>query len=133
MLDSDWLIAVIFCFTNSGLAMWICRICASYRCICIRFIFSSWYLQNRICRFYPSPRRLRKILVERRTISSQDWYFSQISLTHMIYLFNYTKYYLHRDACNKICENVTIVFSVFTLHRDAYNKICKTLSVVRFM
>jgi hypothetical protein len=39
-LDSDWLTAVIF-FTNSGLAMWICRICASYRCICIRFIFSE--------------------------------------------------------------------------------------------
>ena len=28
------------------------------RCICIRFNFFSWYLQNRICRFYPSPRRL---------------------------------------------------------------------------
>jgi hypothetical protein len=57
MLDSDWLIAVIF-FTNSGLALWICRIVASCRCICIRFNFFSWYLQNCICRFYPSPRRL---------------------------------------------------------------------------
>jgi hypothetical protein len=58
MLDSDWLIAVIFFFTNSGLALWICRIFASCRCICIRLNFFSWYLQNRICRFYPSPRRL---------------------------------------------------------------------------
>jgi hypothetical protein len=57
MLDSDWLIAVI-CFTNSGLVLWICRIFTSCRCICIRFNFFSWYLQNRICRFYPSPRRL---------------------------------------------------------------------------
>jgi hypothetical protein len=60
MLDSDWLIAVIF-FTNSGLALRICRIFASCRCtfcICITFNFFSWYLQNRICRFYPSPRRL---------------------------------------------------------------------------
>ena len=50
MLDSDWLIAVIL-FTNSGLAMWICRIFTSCRCICIRFTFFSWYLQNRICLF----------------------------------------------------------------------------------
>jgi hypothetical protein len=57
MLDSDWLIAVIF-FTNSGLASWICRIFTSCRCICIRFNFFSWYLQNRISHFYPSPRRL---------------------------------------------------------------------------
>jgi hypothetical protein len=57
MLDSDWLIAVI-CFTNSSLALWICRIFTSCRCICIRFNFSSWYLQNRICRFNPSPRCL---------------------------------------------------------------------------
>ena len=57
MLDSDWLIAVIF-FTNSGLALWFCRIFNSCRCICIRFNFFSWYLQSRICRFYPSPRRL---------------------------------------------------------------------------
>ena len=85
MLDSDWLIAVIF-FTNSGLALWICRIFTSCRCICIRFnfffvVFAKSYLQflpftetlvikfvkryqlcvlcnNRICRFYPSPRRL---------------------------------------------------------------------------
>jgi hypothetical protein len=28
---------------------------------------------------------------------------------------------------------VTIVFAVFTLHRDACRKICETLSVVRFM
>ena len=27
-------------------------------------------------------------------IYSQDWYFSQIPLHNMIYLFNYTKYYL---------------------------------------
>jgi hypothetical protein len=27
-------------------------------CICIRFNFFSWYLQNRICCFYPSLRRL---------------------------------------------------------------------------
>jgi hypothetical protein len=53
MLDSDWLIAVIF-FTNSGLALWICRIFTSCRCICIRFNFFSWYLQNRIFRFYSS-------------------------------------------------------------------------------
>jgi len=33
MMDSDWLIAVIF-FTNSGLALWICRIFTSCRCIC---------------------------------------------------------------------------------------------------
>jgi hypothetical protein len=45
----------IFFFTNSGLALWICRIFTSCRCICIRFNFFSWYLQNR---FYPSPRRL---------------------------------------------------------------------------
>jgi hypothetical protein len=45
-------------FANSGLALWICRIFTSCRCICIRFNFFSWYLQNRICRFYPSPRRL---------------------------------------------------------------------------
>jgi hypothetical protein len=80
MLDYDWLIAVIF-FTNSGLALWICRIFTSCRCICIRFNFFSWYLpflpftetlvtkfvkryqlcvlcNNRICRFYPSPKRL---------------------------------------------------------------------------
>ena len=37
MLDSDWLIALIFFFTNSGLALWICRIFTSCRCICIRF------------------------------------------------------------------------------------------------
>jgi hypothetical protein len=49
MLDSNWLIAVII-FTNSGLALWICRILTSCRCICIRF--------------------------------------------NMIYLFNYTEYYL---------------------------------------
>jgi hypothetical protein len=59
MLDSDWLIAVIS-FTNSGLALWICWIFTSCRCICIRFNFFSWYLQNRICRFYPSPRRLSR-------------------------------------------------------------------------
>ena len=47
-----------FSFFNSGLASWICRIFTSCRCICIRFNFFSWYLQNRICRFYPSPRRL---------------------------------------------------------------------------
>ena len=29
-----------------------------------------------------------------RKIQSQDWYFSQISLSNMIYLFNYTEYYL---------------------------------------
>ena len=29
-----------------------------------------------------------------RKIYSQDWYFSQISLPNMIYLFNYTEYYL---------------------------------------
>ena len=62
MLDSNWLIAVIFFFTNSGLASWICRIFTSCRCICIRFNFLSWYLQNRICRFYPSPRTLYQIL-----------------------------------------------------------------------
>jgi hypothetical protein len=38
MLDSDWLIAVIF-FTNSSLSLWICRIVTSCRCICIRFNF----------------------------------------------------------------------------------------------
>jgi hypothetical protein len=79
MLDSDWLIAMIFFlqiqalhknagfwlvnshaifFTNSDLALWICRIFTSCRCICIRFNFLSWYLQNRICHFYPSPRCL---------------------------------------------------------------------------
>jgi hypothetical protein len=57
MLDPDWLIAVIL-FTNSGLALWICRIFTSCRCICIRFNLFSWYLQNLICRFYSSPRRL---------------------------------------------------------------------------
>jgi flagellar biosynthesis protein FlhB len=40
MLDSDWLLAVIF-FTNSGLALWICRIFTSCRCICTRFNFLS--------------------------------------------------------------------------------------------
>jgi hypothetical protein len=45
-------------FTNSGLALCICRIFTSCRCICIRFNFFSWYLQNGICRVYPSPRRL---------------------------------------------------------------------------
>ena len=54
MLDSDWLIAVIFFY----IALWICRIFTSCRCICIRFNFFSWYLQNRIFRVYPSPRRL---------------------------------------------------------------------------
>ena len=81
ILDSDWLIAVIFFFTNSGLASWICRIFTSCRCICIRFnfffmVFAKSYLpfipftetlvtkfvkryqlcvlcNNRICRFYP--------------------------------------------------------------------------------
>jgi hypothetical protein len=76
----------IFFFTNLGLSLWICRIFTSCRCICIRFNLFSWYLQNcicyflpftetlvttfvkryqlcvfynnRICRFYPSPRRL---------------------------------------------------------------------------
>ena len=44
MLDSDWLIAVIF-FTNSGLALWIFRIftLCTGRCICIRFNFCSWF------------------------------------------------------------------------------------------
>jgi hypothetical protein len=80
MLDTDWLIAMIFLFTNSGLALWICRIFTSCRCICLRFNFFSWYLQNRICRFYPSPRRLyhawegylRKIPVERRNSSRAE-------------------------------------------------------------
>jgi hypothetical protein len=27
--------------------LWICRIFTSCRCICIRFNFFSWYLQNR--------------------------------------------------------------------------------------
>jgi hypothetical protein len=75
----------------------------------------------------------------------------------MIYLFNYTEYYLehwlyklfrhcrgicliitlHRDACNKICKTLSVVRFIanricrFYLHRDACNKICKTLSVVR--
>jgi hypothetical protein len=62
MLESDWLIAVIF-FTNSGLALRICRIFTSCRYICIRFNFFSWYLQNRVCRFYPSPRRLQQNLL----------------------------------------------------------------------
>jgi hypothetical protein len=52
-----------FFFTNSGLALWICRIFTSCRCICIRFNFFSWYLQNRICRFHPSPRRLLQNLL----------------------------------------------------------------------
>jgi hypothetical protein len=84
MLYSDWLIDVIF-YANSGLALWICRIFNSCRCICIRFnyffmVFAKSYLpffpftemlvtkfvkryqlcvlcNNRICRFYPSPRR----------------------------------------------------------------------------
>ena len=50
MLDSDWLIAVIF-FTNSGFALRICRIFTSCRCICTRFNFFSWYLQNHISLF----------------------------------------------------------------------------------
>jgi hypothetical protein len=31
---------------------------------------------------------------EETKISSQDWYVSQILLPNMIYLFNYTEYYL---------------------------------------
>ena len=85
MLYSDWLIAVIF-YANSVLALWICRMFTSCRCICIRFnfffmVFAKSYLplfpftemlvtkfvkryqlcvlcNNRICRFYPSLRRL---------------------------------------------------------------------------
>ena len=45
MLDSDWLIVVIF-FTNSGLALRICIIFTSCRCICIRFNFF-----HGICKF----------------------------------------------------------------------------------
>jgi hypothetical protein len=84
----------LYYFTNSGLALWICRMFTSCRCIYIRFNCFSWYLQNRICRFYPSPRRVmqiyhvreryfRKIPVGRRNISRTEWY-----------LFNYTEYYL---------------------------------------
>jgi hypothetical protein len=36
MLDSDW---CDICFTNSGLALWICRIFTSCRCFCIKFNF----------------------------------------------------------------------------------------------
>jgi hypothetical protein len=39
-----------------------------------------------------------------REIYSQDWYFSQIPLTNMIYLFNYTEYYLeHWLKNNTFC------------------------------
>ena len=61
MLDSDRLNSrdiFFFFFINSGLALWICRIFTSCSCVSIKFNFFSWYLQNRICRFYPSPRRL---------------------------------------------------------------------------
>jgi hypothetical protein len=66
----------------------------------------------------------------------------------MIYLLNYTEYYLEHwlnfaefllhvgvfaqdlTFFHGICK---IVFALFTLHRDACNKICKMLSVVHFM
>jgi hypothetical protein len=51
MLDSDWLIAVIFFLQIQALHCWICRIFTSCRCICIRFNFFSWYLQNRVTSF----------------------------------------------------------------------------------
>ena len=60
MLDSDWLIAVIFfnIFRPFIVNLQNFYFISSCRCICIRFNFFSWYLQNRICRFYPSLRRL---------------------------------------------------------------------------
>ena len=33
---------------------------------------------------------------------SQDWYFSQIPLPVMIYLFNYTEYHFLRKNCSMI-------------------------------
>jgi hypothetical protein len=41
MLDSDWLIAVIF-FINSGLALWISGIFTSCRCICNTILQIPW-------------------------------------------------------------------------------------------
>jgi hypothetical protein len=59
MLDSDWLIAVIFFLQIQALHCEFAEFLLHVGgCICIRFNFFSWYLQNRICRFYPSPRRL---------------------------------------------------------------------------
>ena len=69
---------------------------------------SVWYF---IQIYHAWEEYLRKIPVERRKISraewrgkfslktggnfsSLDWYFSQIPLPNMIYLFNYTEYYL---------------------------------------
>ena len=55
MLDSDWLIAVIFFFLQIQALH--CEFAEFLLHVGV-FNFFSWYLQNHICRFYPSPRRL---------------------------------------------------------------------------
>jgi hypothetical protein len=62
MLDSDWLIAVIFFLQIQALHCEFAEFLLHVGgCICIRFNFFSWYLQYRICRFYPSPNACNKI------------------------------------------------------------------------
>jgi hypothetical protein len=78
-------------FTNSGLALWICRIFTSCRCICIRFNFFSWWrgiyekYQSRDEKF-PEPKG-RWNLVSRLVFFGNTPH-------NMIYMFNYTEYYL---------------------------------------
>ena len=47
---------------------------------------------------------------------SQDWYFSQIPLPNMIYLFNYTEYYLeHWLINNTFCLSFSGIFFFYFL------------------
>jgi hypothetical protein len=58
MLDSDWLIVVIFFFTNSGLALWICKFALLQRQFLPKMYKSVGYLQN-----YPRTDKKRRRVV----------------------------------------------------------------------
>ena len=63
---------------------------------CLRGVFAKKY-QSRDDKF-PDPNGegnlVSRLVFFEGNFSSRDWYFSQIPLPNMIYLFNYTEYYL---------------------------------------
>ena len=71
MLDYDWLISVILFYKFRPCIVNLQNF-TSRRCICIRFNFCSWYLQNRICLFYPREPHPAKIFGTCRLLTSRS-------------------------------------------------------------
>ena len=67
-----------------------------------------------ICEKIPVAGRKISRADRRGKFDSQDWYFSQIPLPVMIYLFNYTEYQFLRDNCSRIsCFLSSFILSSF--------------------